>query len=396
MTKKILLFSPPFNGHLNVLKNLVWKYRNDFDFHLVITGWKNIQPNLKGITIPVTILAHSDLNETDPAIWTLPRIAELMDDCLKISREKKPDLILYDYFSLEGNFIGKILKIPYWSSIPALMGPFNSQDYLQSKLSMPNNVAAVRELNKRFPGILNSSQIEMISDGLHVPGQTNLIWSYPVLTPADFMANRQSSNYYFVGHLDLPGASRIKLQTQNRPIIYFSFGTVVMNNLWNQQTEIRDKLKTFISRLAELWKDKQFDVLFVNQDKSILDSYPPNWKVVTYADQVVALSQASVFITHAGGNSFHEAVLRKVPMIAIPFFGDQPLVASQIEKLGLGVNLVPDSGIDTRKSKDFLSESLAEKVDAAVTDITSNIEDYKNRFSQLPLKSEDIFELLSR
>ncbi|HEY4484456.1 MAG TPA: glycosyltransferase [Candidatus Paceibacterota bacterium] len=394
MAKKILLFSPPFNGHLNVLKNLIWKYRNYFDFHLVITGWKNIQPNLKGVTVPVTILAHSDLNETDPAIWTFPRIIELFDDCLDLIKKERPDLIIYDFFSLEGNLAGKILGVPYWSSIPALVGPSNT-DYLKTKLGLSKNVTATDDIEKKFPGALNLSHVETISDGFHIPGQTNLIWSYPALTPIDFMTNRRSSSYNFVGHLDTPMASRMEPETQSRPLVYFSLGTVVMNNLWNQQIAVREKLKTFIGRLAELWKDRQINVLFVSQGKSMLNSYPSNWKVVTYADQVSVLSQASVFITHAGGNSFHEAVLKKVPMVAIPFFGDQPLVASQIEKLGLGVNLVTDSGIDTRKSKDFINASLADKVDGAVTKIVNNLEGYKNKFSQLSLESQNIFELLN-
>jgi len=396
MAKKILLFSPPFNGHLNVLKNLTRKYRNNFDFHLVVTGWKNIRPDLKGITVPVTTFAYSDLNETDPAIWTLPRAIELLDACLELARKEKPDLIIYDYFSLEGNFIGKIIGTPYWSSIPALMGPFN-QNYLSEKLNLPDNAMAINKLEEKFPGIINASQIEMISDGLHIPGQTNLIWSYPALTPTDFMTNRQANNYIFVGHLDVPEKTgKTEPRTQNRPLIYFSFGTVIMNNLWDWQTEIREKLKIFTGRLAELWRNKQFDVLFVSQGKTILNSYPPNWEVVACADQITALSQATVFVTHAGGNSFHEAVFKKVPMVAIPFFGDQPLVASQIEKLGLGFNLVQDSGIDTKKSKNFIDESLADKVDAAVTVVLNNVESYKNKFSRLTLESEDMLQLLSR
>ena len=396
MAKKILLFSPPFSGHLNVLRNLIWNYQGEFDFHLIITGWKNIQPDLREVTIPVTILAHSELDETDPAVWTLPRVVELMNDCLKIVREEKPDLIIYDYFSLEGNFVGKILGIPYWASIPALMGPFVHQDYLKTKLDLPVNITAINELKQKFRNILNEEQIEMISDGLHIAGQKNLVWSYPVLTPNNFMVHRQPAGYVFVGYLNRLRASRVELETSKRPLIYFSFGTVVMDNLWNQQTETQDKLKGFITHLANLSKNQDYDVLFVNRAKSLLNNYPSNWKVVEYADQVAALSQASIFITHAGGNSFHEAVLKKVPMIAIPFFGDQPLVANQIEKLGLGKNLVPDNGIDTRKPKDFLDESLADKTHAAIKDILYNLGKYKNNFSQLKLESENISELLDR
>lgn len=394
MAKKIFLFSPPFNGHLNVLKNLIWKYQGKFDFHLVITGWKNIHPELNKITVPVTILAHSNLNETDPAIWTLPRAVELMDDCLRVVKKEKPDLLLYDYFSLEGNFAGKITGIPYWSSVPALMGPFNYQNYLKIKLNLPINIAAINKLRRKFPKILNGKKIEMISDGLHLPGQKNLLWSYPALTPANFMVNRQPAEYVFVGHLNKLVTNRIKPQVKKRPLVYFSFGTVVMDNLWNQQTEIRDRLKVFIGKLAELSKGKEFDVLFVNRGKPILNTYPSNWQVVNYADQIAALTRASVFITHAGGNSFHESVLQKVPMIAVPFFGDQPLVASQIEKLGLGKNLGSGSDIDTKKSKNFLNESLAEKIYSTLINMFDNLDRYKNKFDQLSLKAEDISVLL--
>ncbi len=395
MAKKILLFSPPFSGHLNVLKNLIREYQNKFNFHLVITGWKNIAPDLKDITIPVTVLAHSDLHETDPALWTLPRTLELLDDCLKVAREEKPDLILYDFFSLEGNLVGKIIDTPYWASIPALMGSFDQQNYLRAKLEVLSNGSALNGLEQKFPGVLDKKTIEMISDGLHIPGQKNIIWSYPALTPKDFMTNRQPADYVFVGHLNTATVSGGAPITLPRPLVYFSFGTVVMNNLWNQQVEIRGRLRTFVGHLAELSKNQNYDILFVNQGKLILDSYPSNWRVVAYANQIEALSQASVFITHAGGNSFHEAVLKKVPMVAIPFFGDQPLVAHQIEALGLGVNLVSDEEIDTKKSKDFLNEALAEKTSATLANILEDATQYKHRFDQLQLDSVDLDNLLS-
>lgn len=394
MAKKILLFSPPFSGHLNVLKNIIWKYQEDFDFHLVITGWKNIQPDLNDITIPVTILARTNLSETDPAIWTLPRVVELMEDCLKVAREYKPDLIIYDFFSLEGNLVGKNLKIPYWASIPALIGPFTHQDYLNTKLGLQINLSAIKELQTKFSSTFNPRQIEMISDGLHIPGQKNLIWSYPVLTPHDFMTYRQPNNYIFVGYPASLNTGITEHQTTTKPLVYFSFGTVVMDNLWNQQVEIQDGLKTFVGHLANLSKNQEYDVIFVSRAKQILDNYPSNWHVIDYADQIIALSQASIFITHAGANSFHEAVLKKVPMIAIPFFGDQPLVASQIEKIGLGKNLVPDDSIDTKKSKEFLSKSLAEKTHTTIKTMLSNLDTYKNNFNQLKLESKNILDLL--
>ena len=132
--KKILIFSPPFGGHLYILKELILKNKSKYNFKLVITGWKNIQPDLGNLKNLTTILAKSNLKETDPCLWTFKRVYELLDDVLSITKKFEPDLIIYDFFSIEGYFAGKILNIPYWSSIPALIGPSENQKYLKKLL----------------------------------------------------------------------------------------------------------------------------------------------------------------------------------------------------------------------------------------------------------------------
>jgi len=344
--------------------------------------------------VPVTTLAKSDLHETDPATWTLPRLVELYEDCLKLAKTFQPDLIIYDFFSLEGYFVGKSLNIPYWCSIPALIGPFTHRDYLNTKLQLSENIDALKKLNQKYGIAIDIKIIEMISDGLHLPGQINIIWSYPSLVPPNMLTNRHKKEYVFVGHLRGETNNFPTKKEIDRPLVYLSFGTVVMDNLWNQQTTIRSNLREFVKTLAKLWEHKPFDVLFVNRGKPILKEYPRNWRVADHVDQVAVLSRSSVFITHGGANSFHEAVLQSVPMVVVPFFGDQPLVAKQIERLHIGINVVSDSEIDTKKSKSFLNVSLAEHVDNAVATILKNQNKYKNNFSNIPLKRTNIKSLI--
>ncbi|CAF3110294.1 unnamed protein product [Rotaria sp. Silwood2] len=115
-----------------------------------------------------SIVACSNLNETGPAIWTLLRLVELIDGCLDIAKTFKSNLIIF--FKLERNFVGKILKIPYYSSIPASIGSFTHQEYFKKKLQLPINIKAMSFLQERFPEILNAEDIEMIFDGLHIIG----------------------------------------------------------------------------------------------------------------------------------------------------------------------------------------------------------------------------------
>lgn len=70
----------------------------------------------------------------------------------------------------------------------------------------------------------------------------------------------------------------------------------------------------------------------------------PNVRVEAHVDQVAVLEHASVFITHNGLNSTHEAIVQGVPMISFPLFGDQPALAARCQGLGLAVPLAPHAG----------------------------------------------------
>lgn len=65
----------------------------------------------------------------------------------------------------------------------------------------------------------------------------------------------------------------------------------------------------------------------------------PNVRVAGYVDQLRLLRDATLFVTHQGLNSTHEAVLRQVPMLSYPFFGDQPRLAARCRELGLALPL---------------------------------------------------------
>lgn len=384
--KKILLVSPPFSGHLNVFKSLIRQLGQDFEFSLLITGWTNVTPDLSGIEIPVTVLAKSELHLAAPILWTLPRVAGLVDDCIEFISDLKPNLVIYDFFSLEAVIAAREIGVPYWSSIPAFIGKNNST-YLKEKLTSPENESALEKLKGR----LSPDELETVSDGMHLSGQRNLLWSYPALIPKDFAEGRKGE-YKFIGNLN---SVKEPLSTTRQPNhIYLSFGTVVMGNLWENEILIRERLKTFFSKLASLWNEKPYSVTIVTRGRDLLTSYPVNWLCVDHADQMEELSKASVFVTHAGSNSFHESVRSGVPMVAVPFFGDQPLAAEQIQKLGIGINTASGKTLDTSDSYLVLDEQLAERVETAMSEIFANYEKYISNITSLSLECEDIGNLL--
>jgi len=380
--KRILLVSPPFSGHLNVLKNLAAVHAHSYDFSLAITGWKNIQPDLSGFNGNVDVLAKSDLQTADPAQWTFQRMNELMLELREVVDRVQPDLIIYDFFSLEGYCVGKEKGIPVWCSIPAFLGSNDDQVYLENKLALQTNQEAWEKLQRVTSSIDTLSQIEMISDGFHIPGDVNLVWSYESVVPKNFREGRVDAPYFFLGNLTKHSPQQ---QSTQRPIVYLSFGTVVMDNLWNQHKELQTNFLAFFQTLADLWNDVEFDVVCVTRDKPILKHIPHNWRLVSHANQLEELSRATIFVTHGGSNSFHESLVSSVPMIVIPFFGDQLIVAKQVEALRIGISLAQQDSIDTENAGIQLNAQTAVLVDRAVKDMFENRLEYQHEMKALDL-----------
>ena len=166
-----------------------------------------------------------------------------------------------------------------------------------------------------------------------------------------------------------------------------------MDNLWNQQGETRIAINEYIARVAEGLKDE--NVVFVTQGKQVLDSYPASWKIEDRVNQIKMLARSRAFITHGGSNSYHEAVLQRVPLVVVPFFGDQILVGQRTAELGVEINLGEDDSIDTKKSKSFLDGDLADRTVAAVREVLSNPA-YQRRMDELELSKVSLSDVVDR
>lgn len=382
--KKITIFTIPNDGHLNILKRLIHQYRSSCAFQLVLVDQRNTPPDLSDLNIPVLTLTRSRYFTNTPTAQVFQRVSELLDECLEIAHAGRPDLIIYDFCALEGYFVARAMGIPFWCSIPGLVGPFTHADYLTDSLSSPVNQAAIGSIQQRLGVEVRRDDVEVISNCLHIPGELNLLWSYPSVTPRDFMRNRKKAKYQFAGYLS-DGHVRPEGVSDN-PLVYLSFGTEVMDNLWPAQEATRAGIRRCVAGLAELWKGRGFDVVFVTQGQSVLEHYPPNWTVHDKVDQQEVLSRADVFVTHGGSNSFHEALLFKVPMAVVPFFGDQVLVGKRAEELGIGIDLIRDDGIDKNKAKGFLNAGLVAEIDRAVRQLLDD-DIYRKNFDDVSLES---------
>ncbi|WP_280385606.1 glycosyltransferase [Nocardia wallacei] len=70
-----------------------------------------------------------------------------------------------------------------------------------------------------------------------------------------------------------------------------------------------------------------------------LGALPPNVYAQQWIPQQEALRTAQVFLTHAGINSVHDAILAGVPMILAPRIREQRLTAARLGRLGIAMPL---------------------------------------------------------
>ncbi|MFV2084204.1 glycosyltransferase [Micromonospora sp. LOL_021] len=370
--RRVLVFSIPNEGHLNILKRLIRRHRAEDSFRLVLVDRQTTAPRLGDLAGSTVAVPGCREFRNTPADRVFDRAYRLFGECLAVAHAYRPDLVLYDFAAIEGALVARRLGVPAWCSVPGLVGPMTDAGYLRRCLTASANTAALDALDRRYGVTLDPAAVELVSNCLHLPAEQNILWSYRTVTPPDFRDNRAAVGYRFAGYLSDGWPSRNRPDSQDgrsrkaRPVIYLSFGTEVLDNLWYAEPALVGALRRCVAGLARHWSSDDLTVVFPTRGRRILDRYPANWVIRHAVDQQRVLSRADVFVTHGGSNSFHEAIIARVPMVVVPFFGDQPLVARQAALLGIGINL--DAGARTGRDAAYrlLDVGCADRIAAAV------------------------------
>jgi len=359
---------------------------------LVVTGWRNVRPDLRGLDGYSIVLAKSDLKGDHPALSTLPRAAELLGDSLRVVDDVKPKLVISDYWSIEGSLAARMRRIPCMISIPSVIGPFNSPDVLRRKLANEENVRALEYMEQEHGITVDLGEAEMIFDSIHFPSpKGNLVYTYEGIPPPNYLDNRLPAPYYLIG-----GPIRTENSTRNEhlrgfPTIIISFGRKAMGS-FERHIEDRVKIQEFMGRLTALLNGNYPKVIFDSKGTQVLREYPENWEV----QEMIGLEGQSpnpVLITDGDYTTFHDALKREIPMVVIPFTDRNQLIGERVEALGVGVNIGKGWNLDRRVNADNLSASLADEVSLAVEAILSDPR-YRQAYEGIELTSTSLYALL--
>ena len=273
-----------------------------------------------------------------------------IDDVLAVLREDKPDAILHDFAGIAGTMAADVLGVPnivLFTSYPSN----DTYSVAESFSGIPDDHPMRIAANEIAEGYVKKygcrkMTVKEIFDG---QGDLNLVMMQKRLVP-----NNESfdDSFVFTGvQIGKRAAFGSWTAPDNgKPLLYSSLGTAFNN--WPEYYPI----------LFDAVRDLDINVFAALGaiDPESLHDVPANVELGKMVPQLDILSQASVFITHAGMGGTGEAIYYGVPMIAIPQMDEQAITARQIEKTGLGVAFLDKSAITSESLKAAIEKLLSD------------------------------------
>ncbi|OPZ83526.1 MAG: Oleandomycin glycosyltransferase [Firmicutes bacterium ADurb.Bin419] len=345
---KVLFMNMPAHGHINPTLGLVEELVKRGEEVTYLTGeefrdkiektgarFKSFKFYLDDKDEDTKTSASSVPFEVREAVKMLERVVKTCSSVFEavFDGEEKYDYVIYDSMFIIGAEIGRALNIPTICSHTTLVNAFEA----------PSNPEGLENFMGEFEHVINSIREMEETYGIRFP---DIISGYPV---AEGMLNLVYTSRYF--HPDVRGIDdsykfigmslsdrkeKISFPFEkiaDKKVIYISLGTI-----FNDGVE-------FYESCFEAFKDMDAKVVLSignRIDKSTFKSIPDNFIVLNYVPQLDVLKQTDIFITHGGPNSVNEALYNNVPMILVPQYADQFVVAQRVEELGAGINVEKD------------------------------------------------------
>lgn len=267
------------------------------------------------------------------------------DSTLKSVKQWKPDLILVEGFSLLGRLIADELNCPW---------------ILLNASHIPNGESYRNLVRDEFPAIFSDVCLKSVEQLKTRFGHSDPSPFSYIIDPSPFgtihFEPSQWPDYKDSGHRDVyywgsssqaaPSLKERTIPSYKNLRIYAAFGTI-MWRYWATEA-----LKT-LNNLADICLEMEISLTIGLGGTAISANETRNLKnkkaiIKSNANQIYELKNNDLFLTHHGLNSTHEAVRQLIPMISVPFAGDQNSLAERAQCFKLA--LVGTSHLATKKN----------------------------------------------
>ncbi len=334
---KVVFYSLFAHGHINptlgVVKELIKRghkviYYSGSEFKEKI---KNTGATFIPYNLPQIDISHIPPNSLKLLVLLLDITSGLLPLLVKEAKEIGPSCIMHDSFALWGWIMARHMGIPGIDSITtfALNLPILRRithgsiikRIIQDPYSHIGVLRKKRALEKKYGVRIRLSNIILN------PERLNIIYTSREFQP---FSQEFDNTYKFVGPSILEerdeGESILELP-ERKTIIYISLGTV------------RNKSPKFFKGCIEALSGSPYHIV-MSLGKGInieeLGKIPSNFTVRNFVPQIEVLKRSSLFITHGGMNSVHEALWFGIPMVLFPQTPEQMLISRRVEVMGAG------------------------------------------------------------
>ncbi len=241
----------------------------------------------------------------------------------------KIDRIIHDSMFGAGNILARKLNLPAICSCTS---------FAMNKLPLP--------IHMLEPGF--HPQLDLIYKELK---EAQAEWNIGELDIMDIFFKKEKVNLVYTSRMFQPDADSfdetfrfvgpsiaVRNEKHDFPLAELNDSTVVYISMGTINNQCMD----FYTKCIEAFADRQYKVVMsvgIKVDIAALGKIPNNIILRNHVPQLEVLKRTAVFISHGGLNSVSEALYYGVPVIAVPQANDQPMVASQLVKLGAGLCL---------------------------------------------------------
>lgn len=368
MAKGLFLMRPA-HGHVNPTIGLVSELLREGDEITYICG-EEFREKFKHLDIK--FIGFNNILNNEKTIQD--RMVNMLEKNLEINKielelalkeQGEFDYVVVDPFIMPGEKLLKKFNIKKTITTTTTFG-LSKNVLLDMGKYLIKNVDTIHVIEERLKNI-KSKFIEVEKEfGIHFsPNPIELLIGDNtdlkiVFTSKYFQPHVKDfdSTYKFVGPsiYDRHDLGNFKVEKiDSKKLIFISLGTIA-----NENTNF---YKECFKALGN--RDDLNIIMSIGNKVNINDLgiIPENFKIYNHVPQLEVLKYADLFITHGGMNSTNEGLYNNLPLIIVPQFADQPLVAKRVEELGAGIALMDNisaNSISEAVNKILLNNSYKE------------------------------------